>query len=168
MDAFNPVPPPVLAWMESSWLHSFMHEPWTWVITETIHFTGMCLLFGPIIIIDLRLVGVGRRFISASSVHVLIPVALVGFGMNLVTGVMFCFGLPYRYAMNISFQIKMVLVVLAGINALYFWRKASRALAAIGSNDDPPLELKLVGITSLLLWTGVIGFGRMIPYLGTG
>jgi hypothetical protein len=81
---------------------------------------------------------------------------------------MFCFGDPYRYAINISFQTKMVLVLLAGINAIYFWRKASHVLEAGGPNDDPPLQLKIVGLTSLLLWTGVLCFGRLIPYLGTG
>jgi hypothetical protein len=41
-------------------------------------------------------------------------------------------------------------------------------LEAGGPNDDPPLQLKIVGLTSLLLWTGVLCFGRLIPYLGTG
>jgi hypothetical protein len=169
MDAFNPIPTSILDWMEGSWFASFMLDyAWSWVAFETLHFTGMCLLFGPIIIMDLRLLGFDRLTVPAPAVHVLIPLTLTGFSINLITGIMFCFGNPYRYAMNISFQIKMVLVLLAGINALYFWRKASHVLKACGPNDDPPLQLKIVGLTSLLLWTGVLCFGRLIPYLGTG
>lgn len=169
MDAFSPIPLSVLDWMESSWLNSLMLDyPWSWVAAETLHFIGMCLLFGPIIVMDLRLLGLDRLKMPAPAVHSLVPLALTGFGINVITGILFFFGLPYRYAVNVSFQIKMVLVLLAGINAIYFWRKASHVLEASGPRDDPPLRLKLVGLTSLLLWTGVLCFGRLIPYLGTG
>jgi hypothetical protein len=169
MDAYNPIPTSVLDWMESTWLNNLMLDyAWSWVIAETLHFTGMCLLFGPIIIMDLRLLGFDRLTVPAAAVHTLIPLTLTGFAINLITGIAFCFGNPYRYALNISFQIKMVLVLLAGINAIYFWRKASHVLEAFGANDNPPLQLKMVGLSSLLLWTGVLCFGRLIPYLGTG
>jgi hypothetical protein len=169
MDAYNPIPTSVLDWMESTWLNNLMLDyAWSWVIAETLHFTGMCLLFGPIIIMDLRLLGFDRLTVPAAAVHTLIPLTLTGFAINLITGIAFCFGNPYRYALNISFQIKMVLVLLAGINAIYFWRKASHVLEAFGANDNPPLQLKMVGLSSLLLWTGVLCFGRLIPDLGTG
>jgi hypothetical protein len=78
------------------------------------------------------------------------------------------FGDPYRYSMNISFQLKMVLVFLAGLNALYFWLKVTPALERLGPNDNPPMSIKVVGLMSLMMWTGVLLFGRLIPYLGTG
>jgi hypothetical protein len=62
----------------------------------------------------------------------------------------------------------MVLVLLAGINAIYFWRSVEPALEKLGPHEDPPGLIKAVGLVSLLLWTGVLSFGRMIPYLGTG
>jgi hypothetical protein len=169
MDAFNPIPSSILDWMESTWLnHLMLDYSWSWVAGETLHFLGMCMLFGPIIIMDLRLLGFDRLTVPAAAVHALIPLTIAGFAINLITGILFCFGNPHRYAPNISFQIKMVLVVLAGVNAIYFWRKASHVLEAIGPNSNPPLQLKIVGLTSLLLWTGVLCFGRLIPYLGTG
>lgn len=169
MDTFNPLPRALLDWMETTWINSLMLDyPWSWVTAETLHFIGMCMLFGPIIIMDLRLLGYDRLKVPATAVHVLIPLTLAGFAINLITGIAFFFGNPYRYAVNISFQLKMVFVLLAGINAIYFWRKASHVLEACGPNDDPPLQLKIVGLTSLLLWTGVLSFGRLIPYLGTG
>lgn len=160
---------PILMWMESTWINNLVvGYAWSWPTLETLHFLGMCALFGPIIIMDLRLLGFDRLAVPAVSVHALIPLTLGGFIVNLVTGIMFCFGDPFRYAINISFQIKMVLVLVAGINALFFWKKVSPVLESLGPHEDPPTMIKAVGLTSLLAWTGVLAFGRLIPYLGTG
>ena len=169
MDAYNPIPTYILDWMESTWINQLaVGYAWSWPTLETLHFVGMCLLFGPIIIMDLRLVGFDRLTVPASAVHALIPLTLTGFSINLLTGIIFMFGDPYRYSMNISFQIKMVLVILAGLNAIYFWLKVTPALEKIGPNDNPPTYIKVVGLASLTMWTGVLLFGRLIPYLGTG
>jgi hypothetical protein len=160
---------PILDWMEGTWINEFMlGPPWTWPIMETIHFTGMCLLFGPLLIMDLRLIGFDRLGLPSASVHKLIPLTITGFVINLVTGIFFMFGNPYRYAMNISFAMKMMLVLLAGINALYFWKKALPVLEGHGPHEDVPTSIKVVGLSSLLLWTGVLATGRLIPYVGTG
>lgn len=158
----------VLDWMESTWINSLaLNYAWTWPIMETIHFVGMSLLIGSIIVMDLRLLGV-QRVIPSMTVHSLLPLAFIGFGLNLLTGIVFMFGDPYRYAVNISFQIKMVLVLLAGLNALLYAIKVAPALASTGPQSDPPTIAKAVGATSLVLWIGVVCFGRLIPYLGTG
>lgn len=160
---------PILDWMAGTWINNLaVGYAWSWPTLETLHFIGMCLLFGPIIIMDLRLLGFDRLAVPAMSVHALVPLTISGFVINLVTGVIFCFGDPYRYAINISFQIKMVLVLLAGANALYFWKAVGPVLEKLGPHEDPPGSIKAVGLTSLLAWTGVLAFGRLIPYLGTG
>ncbi len=128
----------------------------------------MCLLFGPIIIMDLRLLGFDRLALTSASVHTLIPLTITGFVINLITGIVFLFGDPYRYAMNVSFAIKAVLIVLAGINAIYFWIKVTPVLERAGPHEDMPMSIKVVGLMSLATWTGVLCFGRLIPYLGTG
>ena len=169
MNAFNPVPPRLLDWMETTWLNSLMLDwAWSWVIAETLHFVGMCLLFGAVLMMDLRLAGLARGRMSPHAVHQLVPVALTGFIINLATGVLFLFGNPYRYALNISFQIKVVLLFLAAINVLFFWRHARKGLVNGPTGSRLPVRIRTIGVTSLLLWTAIIVFGRMIPYLGTG
>jgi len=169
MDFYNPIPTSVLDWMQSTWINEFVvGYAWSWPALETLHFIGMCLLFGPIIIMDLRLLGFDRAAIPVVSVHTLVPLTVIGFAINLITGIMFCLGDPYRYAVNISFQLKMVLVLLAGLNALFFWLRVTPILEATDPNSEPPAMIKIVGLSSLLLWTGVLCFGRLIPYLGTG
>lgn len=158
----------ILTWMESTPLNSFMLDyGWSWITFEILHFSGMCLLFGAILIMDLRLLGL-QKIVTAEAVHQLVPLAIVGFVINFSTGICFLFGQPFRYAVNISFQIKMVLVLLAGLNALIYKYKVEPMIRASGAHGEYPLLAKAVGLASILLWTGVISFGRLIPYLGTG
>jgi hypothetical protein len=155
-------------WMETTWINALaINYAWTWPTLETLHFIGMSLLIGAILIMDLRLVGV-QRIIPSLSVHTLLPVAFIGFGINLLTGIMFLFGDPHRYFINISFQIKMVLVLLAGLNALLYAVKVAPTMAHAAPHDPTPPIAKAVGAASMALWIGVICFGRLIPYLGTG
>src|SRR5690606_9919347 len=108
----------VLDWMQTTWInHLALNYAWTWPILETLHFIGMSLLIGSIFVMDLRLLGV-QRVIPSVTVHQLLPMAFLGFGINLLTGIVFVFGDPYRYTYNPSFQAKMVLILLAGLNAL--------------------------------------------------
>ena len=158
----------VLTWMDGSWLNGFvLGYSWMWPMLEILHFSGMCLLFGSILIMDLRLLGF-QRLIGADAVHQLVPFAIAGFLINLTTGILFVFGQPFRYAINISFQIKMALVVLACLNALLYNYKVEPMIRESGANGEYPFIAKAVGLASIALWTGVISYGRLIPYLGTG
>jgi len=148
----------------TSWI---IETYWLWPILEIIHFIGLSLLLGGLIVIDLRLAG-HFRVLNLDATHKLLPLVLLGFGLNLATGILFFYGDPMRYSVNIGFQIKMVLVILAGLNAaLYYW-KVNPAIANWNSDDAPPLLAKSVAYGSLLLWTGVLLCGRLIPYVGTG
>ena len=120
-----------------------------------------------IIIMDLRLIGF-ERAIPVSAVHSLVPLAMIGFGINLITGILFLFGDPFRYAVNIAFQIKMLLLILAGLNALFYYLKVEPMIAHSPLETDTPPIAKAVGAASLVLWFGVLVYGRLIPYLGTG
>ena len=80
---------------------------WLWPLMEILHFVGLTLLLGALLIVDLRLAGFIREM-NISTTHRLLPWAIVGFSINLVTGVLFFLGDPGRYAVNIGFQMKMV------------------------------------------------------------
>jgi hypothetical protein len=144
-----------------------MGYPWTWPALETFHFLGLCLLIGAVLIMDLRLIGF-QSVIPLRAVHGLMPVAIVGFAVNLITGLGFLFGDPYLYVINYAFWVKMALVLLAGINFLFFYYKVEPRLATIGPHDATPTIAKTVGALSLVFWFGVLAYGRLLPYLGTG
>jgi len=158
----------MIDWMLSTSLSQWiLNTAWAWPMFETFHFFGLCILLGALLIIDLRMMGLFRGM-SVQATHQLLPLVFVGFGINLLTGIFFLFGDPNRYVINIGFQIKMVLVFLAGLNAVWFYLKINGPMHTWGSHDDVPTQAKIVGFLSLFLWFGVLLLGRLIPYVGTG
>lgn len=140
---------------------------WTWPIMEILHFIGLSLLLGAMLIVDLRMAGFFRR-INIVATHKLLPWAVAGFGINLVTGILFVMGDPARYTANIGFRWKMVLVLIAGLNALWFWFRINPVMKTWEPHGDTPLVAKTIALVSLAVWFGVLLLGRLIPYVGTG
>ena len=136
---------------------------WMWATCETLHFIGLSLLLGVVFLVDLRVLGVVRG-VSFTSLHRLLPWAALGFGVNVVTGMMFFAGIPTQYIHNASFYWKIGMVLVAGANALYFtlldepW--------SLGPKEDAPLTAKVAAASAMLLWVGVMYCGSMLPFLG--
>ena len=140
---------------------------WTWPILEILHFMGLSLLLGSLLVIDLRMAGYFRQ-INVVATHKLLPWTFLGFGINLVTGFLFLMGDPARYTANIGFWWKMILVVVAGLNALWFWVKINPVMNTWEPHADTPAIAKVIAWISLGTWFGVLLLGRLIPYIGTG
>ena len=155
-------------WMENSPINQWITSVGlVWPMAEIFHFIGLSLLLGSMLIIDLRLFGFFRS-IAIETTHKLLKWAGIGFALNLVTGTLFLFGDPYRYAANIGFRIKAVLILVAGLNALWFYIKIKPIMGSWGPQDDPPLVAKTIAVVSLGAWICILLLGRMIPYVGTG
>jgi hypothetical protein len=158
----------LVSWIEGGTLNTWvLGSSWIWPTMETLHFVGLALLLGSLLIIDLRLAGFFRQ-IDIRATHKLLPWVFIGFGLNLVTGVLFFFGDPGRYAINIGFQIKMILVLIAGLNALWFYWKINPVMGAWEPDCDTPGIAKTIAWVSLGTWFSVLLLGRLIPYVGTG
>lgn len=154
----------ILGWMESTFLARFILETaWVFPTLETLHFLGLILLIGSIYVVDLRLLGIGA-IAPASAVMIFVPVSLVGFSLNLATGLMFLFADPFRYYPNLAFRLKMLAVVLAGLNAVWF-KYALHPRIDAANEAFPVITARTIAVISLALWTSVIVLGRMIPYL---
>jgi hypothetical protein len=155
-------------WLTSTPMNGLvLNYAWSWPTLESLHFLALCVLMGSLLIMDLRLIGF-NNIIPLRAVHSLMPVAIVAFAVNLLTGLGFLFGEPYIYFPNWAFWAKMILIVLAGVNFLVYFTKVEPKLLALGPNDPTPSLAKTVGVLSLLFWFGVLSFGRLLPYLGTG
>ena len=59
----------------------------------------------------------------------------------------------------------MGLVVIAGLNALWFWFGEHQELKSLADGEDAPFRAKVIAALSIAIWVGVIIFGRMIPYV---
>jgi len=155
-------------WILTTSLHTWVIDtPWAWPLFETLHFFGLSLMLGALFVVDLRLVGLFRG-LSIQRTLQLLPWASFGFGINLFTGLMFLMGDPERYFSHTGFRIKMLLIVLAGINVLWFVLRIGGPLQTWPGHSNTPLEAKLIGVLSLVLWFGVLIMGRLIPYVSTG
>jgi len=155
-------------WIDGGFLNSWiLGSAWVWPTLEILHFVGLSLLLGAIIVVDLRMAGV-LQSLNVTAILRLLPLAAIGFTINLVTGTLFFFGDPARYSINIGFQVKMILVLLAGLNALWFYFKIEPFVQAWEPYGDTPRLAKVIGLTSLATWLGVLLLGRLIPYVGTG
>ena len=155
-----------IEWLRATWLSVlFQNEvAWLWPLCESLHFIGLCLVIGAAGLFDLRLLGF-MRSVPIRTVKRFIPWALVGFVINLTTGVVFFVSQPQQYATNLSMWFKVLFLLIAGANALVFETGFSERLDRLGPNEDTPFSAKLIGAVSLASWFGVLYFGRMIPYL---
>ncbi|MBO7924521.1 hypothetical protein J5X92_20180 [Alteromonas sp. K632G] len=140
---------------------------------EMAHFLGLCLLFGALLVVDLRMVGFAKA-VPIKQVDVFLRWALIGFAINVVSGLLFVVGDADRYLVNIAFWAKMGCIILAGLNTLYFVirvkpQMATMPMSARALNTPAQLDknAQVVAWISLFLWTSVIILGRFIPYVET-
>jgi uncharacterized membrane protein len=137
--------------------------PWMWPVCETLHFIGLSLLLGVVLLVDLRMLGVMKN-VSFATLHRLLPWGILGFAVNVMTGMMFFIAAPEQYTQNGAFHWKIVFVLIAGANALYF--TMFDETWALGPGDDPPLTAKFAAVSALFLWVAVMYCGSMLPFLG--
>lgn len=155
-----------LSWMESTWLSYFATGySWTWPVLEIFHFFGLGLLLGIIVVIDLRMIGFFRRRMPLDIIHDLLPWAVSGFVINMTTGIVFLFGDPYRYYYSMAFRLKVIFLIIAGLNALWYALLSKKKVSLLGAHAEMPTNFKIMGIVSIVAWLSVATFGRMIPYI---
>jgi hypothetical protein len=154
-------------WLSTTPASAFvLGHPWVWPTAETIHFVGLSMLMGIIGVIDLRLLGMGKR-VPFAPLHRLLPWGISGFLLCLGTGMVFFTGDPLQYVHNWVFWAKMSFVVLAGLNVGTFYVSGVFEKAEhLGAGDDAPRGAKVIAAFSLILWIGVMYLGRMLPFLG--
>jgi hypothetical protein len=139
-------------WMgQTPWSIAIHESLLLYPIIESVHVLFICLFFGMVLILDLRLLGFVLRGVPLTEVtNRILPWAFVGFVPMVISGVLLVYQDPMRAYNSVYFRAKVILLVLAGLNALAFHTGRHRA--------------RLAGAFSLILWSGVIITGRFIAY----
>jgi hypothetical protein len=137
------------------------NTPWTWVTAETLHFIGLTLLLGVLTLILLKVLGY-MPTITYDTLDRLLPWAILGFGLNIVTGMAFFAAAPYQYIHNVAFYYKLAFILLAGLVTLIFtfdpsWQR---------EGQPAPTMTKVVAGAALFFWVGVMYWGSMLPFIG--
>jgi hypothetical protein len=139
---------------------------WLFPAIETVHLLGMAVLVAAIAAFDLRLLGwVMRRERVSELGKRLLPWAWAGFAVQVVTGTLLFSSEAIKVYTNPAFRLKMLLILLAGAQALIFHRTVYRGLANWDEGGVLPAGAKVAGLVSLLLWTGVVAAGRFIGFV---
>jgi len=150
-------------WMDNNLPGTFYLRESTYgfSIMLTVHVIGMCLFFGLILMMDLRLAGIGNLKTSAAEIQKrLFPWQMLGFAIVTITGIMLFYSKPLSYYGKGFLWLKMVLIGLAGVNAMAIHFITSRD----GGKGWESGAARFAGAMSILLWAGVLITGRLVAY----
>jgi hypothetical protein len=151
-------------WVQNTSLAVKVGEDWfPWV--ESAHVVFLALVAGTIFTVDARLVGLASRQLRFTYVSDrLLPWTWGAFIGAVITGTLLFIANAASYAGNTPFQFKMALLVLAGLNMLYFQFVTYRSVSS-WDTGTPTTAARAAGVVSITLWCLIIGFGRWIGFV---
>ena len=157
---------PFCRWLAETPGSIALHESlYVYPLVESTHVLTLCVFVGLAAVLDLRLLGYAFRGVPMTQLQKRFGPWIVGsFVVMVVTGALLFYAIPVRSYQNIFFRIKVVMLMLAGVNALVFHATVDRQMAVWDLSAVPPLAARRAGAISLLLWTIIIVCGRMIAY----
>ena len=155
-----------LQWLANTPFSITMREStWAEPIVETIHVLTLTLFLGFAVLLDMRLLGVAMRRQRVSQVLArLNPWLFAGFAMMIVSGVLLFVGDPVSFYTTTFFKVKMIMLVLAGLNVMIFNATIGRKTAEWDLDPRTPRGAKVAAVISLALWVLIVAAGRGIAY----
>lgn len=152
-----------LQWVEDTTLANTIRQSfWLYPGLEIIHIIGIAIMVGAAFMFDLRLLGHSKNlpleplgdhllFWSQKGLWLILPSGLLLFITNAET-----------LADNPVFWIKIILILVGGLNALIFHQIIKKKH---GTNQEThPNSLKIIAMVSICVWIMVIACGRLLAY----
>jgi hypothetical protein len=152
---------PIFRWADTSWISlEIRASTWQFAILEMVHLIGLTILLGTLWVLNLRIFGIGMR---RQPIHQLAadlsPWMWSGLTIILGSGVLLFFGEPMKLYGSPSFHVKMILLALAIVFQVTFFKRAT-----VEHNTGNGFDKFAAGL-SLFLWFGVGLAGRAIGFL---
>jgi hypothetical protein len=156
----------VCEWLQNlPWASGIKESAWQFPVIESVHSLALSAMLWPAAILDLRLLGLVMRRRPVSTVAAqFLPWVWIGFTAMVLSGVLLfsseavkCYNSPF-------FRVKVVLIAVAGLNALIFHRTVFRDVAAWDRSAATHWRARLAGGCSLAVWIGVVAMGRALAY----
>jgi len=162
------LPAPLTDWAsavsQTDWAQTIAGS-WMFPLLETIHVFSLIAVLGTIALVDCRLVGLASREYRVTTLsRQALPWTWIGFVLAVVSGALMTVGQAGEYITNPAFQLKLLLIVLAGLNMAVFHLLPWQSVGAWDAGSRPPVAARLAGGLSLALWIGVIACGRWIAF----
>ena len=152
---------PFFQWCEASWLGQLVRESvWLFPAIEAVHLLGLCLLGGALLVVDLRLMGLGLRnqpvALIARSAR---PWLIAGVAVMLITGVLLFMSEAVKCYYNPSFRVMITTLPFA---LVFTFAVRERVASRAGSVTS--WKSRLIATVSLMLWFTVAMAGRWIGF----
>lgn len=155
--------------LEQSWPARVVADTnWGFPILEIVHLSGLTVVFGGVVCVDFRLLGFRSEFSVRCVERYILRFVWCGFAVAALSG-----GWLFVYEATIliedpAFLIKMALLPLAGLNALFMHAIALRGAEEWDRESPTPPTVKLSAAVSLSLWLAILACGRLIAYFYPG
>ncbi|ALO46264.1 DUF6644 family protein [Pseudohongiella spirulinae] len=151
--------------LEYLWLSEQIGATWLFPLFNSLHVIGITFMLGSLLMVDLRLCGLAARIYSLQMLtRDFLPWVWGAFVISVVTGLGLFITRASAHVLNIAFQWKMILMLLAGINMVllhFMLRRYRNAQQA----ETLPVSVRVAGFASLLLWAGVMLSGRWVGHI---
>lgn len=130
---------------------------WAYPALEIVHITGIGLLLGNLVLLELRVFGLGAALAVKDLSRLSLGIALAGFGLAAASGLLMFASQPSELLGNRAFTLKMMLLLAAACNAAWFHGR--------GSLDKLDVWARVQMLVSTVIWLAVVACGRWIAYL---
>jgi hypothetical protein len=152
---------PYFEWCGNTWLGTTVRDTvWAFPLIETFHLLALAVLLGTVLIVNLRVFGLGRRYLPAADMaRQLEPWMLTSLAVLIASGIPMAFSEPMKCFESASFPVKMCLIVIGIVSQFTIqrrWVMAPRTTA---------LRARTAAVFSILIWTAVGAAGKGIPYV---
>jgi len=156
---------PFLNWLQQTgWATAIKESALVFPLIEGSHILALSFSVGMVMVLDLRLLRICFRSQSVSLImDQLMPWTIAGFAVMLLTGSLLFATQAVKAWGNTFFRVKMILLVLSGINALYYQLKYYPKMSE-WDRTATPFGVRVIALLSLIFWIGVIACGRTMAY----
>ena len=137
------------------------HE-WLYPAVAIAHIVGFSILFGSVVMFDLRVLGLARRIPVRALARLMLPWSVAALLLIVPTGLLMFAAHADDFLENRVFATKMALLLAAGLNAAMFLTGPYQTVKSWDTGTPAPLIARLSVALSIVLWVGVISCGRLM------
>jgi hypothetical protein len=133
-------------------------------VIEATHVVAAVLLFGTVLVLDLRLLGLADVSLPFTRIsRATLPLVWLAFAVSVATGSLMFAASAQTYFANTAFRLKAVALMGAGLNMAFFHLVTERRMA-VWDHGSTPFAARAAGLLSMVLWAAIVLLGRWIGF----
>lgn len=138
---------------------------WLYPSVEIVHIVGFVILVGSVVMFDLRVLGLSKQVSVRGLARHLLPWSLAALTLIVPSGLLMFSAHANDFIANRAFQVKMGLLLAAGMNAAIFHTGPFRSVAQWDTQAAAPVAARVSVALSIAIWISIIACGRLLAYL---